>query len=85
MDFYEKNMNKSLPLINMLQQLWVNILPRRRKQFKYLLILMILTSIAEIVSIGATLPFLAALTDPDQLFEKRSIKFIFEFLSLIHI
>jgi len=51
-----------------LASLWGHLSRRRQKQFGLILILMFLTSFAEIVSIGAILPFLAVLTAPEQLF-----------------
>lgn len=51
-----------------LSLLWSHIVPRRRKQFCLLLLLMIAASFAEVVSIGAVLPFLAVLTNPERLY-----------------
>jgi len=51
-----------------LVRLWGHIAPRRRKQFALLLLLMVAASFAEVVSIGAVLPFLAVLTNPGQLY-----------------
>jgi len=51
-----------------LLRLWNHIAPRRRKQFGLLLVLMVAASFAEVVSIGAVLPFLAVLTNPAQLY-----------------
>ncbi|NTW98445.1 MAG: ABC transporter ATP-binding protein [Geobacteraceae bacterium] len=53
----------------LLKRLWHHINPRRRGQFGMLLILMIVASFAEIISIGAVLPFLAVLTAPERIFE----------------
>ena len=53
----------------LLVRLWHHISPRRRKQFGLLLILMLLTSFAEIISIGAVLPFLGVLTTPELIFQ----------------
>ena len=50
-------------------RLWRHITNRRRSQFGLLLILMIGASFAEILSIGAVLPFLAVLTDPEKIFQ----------------
>ena len=50
------------------RRLWSHISVRRRKQFALLLILMIAASFAEIVSIGAVLPFLGALTSPEHIY-----------------
>jgi len=52
----------------LLRQLWQHINPRRRVQFGLLFVVMILASLAEVISIGAVLPFLGALTAPDRLF-----------------
>ena len=52
----------------LLLRLWKHISPRRQRQFSLLFILMILASLAEIVSIGAVLPFLAVLTEPERIF-----------------
>ena len=60
----------SLPSIpDLLKRLWYHISPRRRGQFGLLLILMIGASFSEILSIGAVLPFLAVLTDPERIFQ----------------
>jgi len=58
----------SSALPKLLRRLWQHISPRRRVQFGLLFLLMILTSFAEVISIGAVLPFLGALTAPDQIF-----------------
>jgi len=51
-----------------IKKLWSYLPRRRQKQFGLVLILMILASFAEIMSIGAVLPFLGMLTAPDQFF-----------------
>ena len=58
--------NSNLP--KLLSRLWQHINPRRRVQFGFLFLVMILTSFAEVVSIGAVIPFLGALTSPEQIF-----------------
>ena len=61
-------------MFTLLTRLWLHISKRRRTQFALLLILMILASFAEIISIGAILPFLAVLTDPDRIFNYPSVQ-----------
>ena len=56
------------PITQLLARLWRHISMRRRGQFAFTLILMILASFAEIISIGAVLPFLSILTDPARVF-----------------
>ena len=55
-------------LLQLLRRLWVHITPVRRGQLGLLFILMILASFAEVISIGAVVPFLGVLTAPDQVF-----------------
>jgi ABC-type multidrug transport system fused ATPase/permease subunit len=56
-------------ITTLLTRLWHHIRPRRRRQFGLLLLLMLLASFAEILSIGAVLPFLGVLTAPERIFE----------------
>ena len=62
-------MQPSQSIITLLKRLWHHINPRRRGQFGLLLVLMLLASFAEILGIGAVLPFLAVLTAPERVFE----------------
>lgn len=55
-------------LRSLLKNLWFHISPRRRVQLGLLLVLIVLASFAEIVSIGSILPFLAVLMSPEDLF-----------------
>ena len=75
-------MNSNLSITNLLRRLWGHISPRRRWQFTLLLVLMLLTSFAEILSIGAVLPFLGALTAPDRIFEMPVIQPLIHALGL---
>ncbi len=53
---------------HLIKSLWLHINNQRRLQIVFLLLLMILASFAEVISIGAILPFLGVLTAPDQIF-----------------
>ena len=53
----------------LLARLWRHISSRRRGQLGLLLVLMLIASFAEILSIGAVLPFLGVLTMPERVFE----------------
>lgn len=62
-------MNQQLqPVWPLLRRLWSQATVRRHRQFQLLVILMVLASISEIVSIGAILPFLSVLTVPEKVF-----------------
>jgi ATP-binding cassette, subfamily B, bacterial PglK len=52
----------------MIKKLWQHLTNRRRRQFWMLLCLMIIASAMEIISIGTVVPFLGALTSPEQIF-----------------
>jgi len=65
-----KNTNDPRPdtILALFRRLWRHIAPRRRVQLGLLFILMITSSFAEIISLGALLPFLGVLMDPVTLF-----------------
>lgn len=56
------------PLTILLGRLWKHVSTRRRVQLGFLLMLTIVASFAEILSIGAVLPFLGVLTAPEMVF-----------------
>ena len=62
------------PITILLKRLWIHIGPYRQRQFGLLLILMLLAAFAEIVSIGAVLPFLGILTAPERIYQLPAIK-----------
>ena len=51
-------------MLESLHRLWIHLTRQRRLQLALLMILMIITSFAEVFSIGAVLPFLGVLADP---------------------
>jgi ATP-binding cassette subfamily B protein len=56
------------PLLILFKRLWAHISPRRRTQFLLLLILTIVCSFAEVLTLGAVIPFISILTQPDIVF-----------------
>ena len=52
----------------LIHRLWAHISVRRRWQFLMLLVLTMFSSFAEVVSLSAVLPFIAIITQPDNLF-----------------
>jgi ATP-binding cassette, subfamily B, bacterial PglK len=80
--FLNEFMQNTQPIAQLLTRLWRHISPRRRGQFGLLLILMVLTSFAEILSIGAVLPFLAVLTAPARVFEHAAAQPIIQMFEL---
>ena len=75
-------MQSTQSIAQLLTRLWRHISPRRRRQFGLLLILMLLASFAEILSIGAVLPFLAVLTAPERVFEHVGMQPIIQMFGL---
>ncbi|CAM8363884.1 MdlB ABC-type multidrug transport system, ATPase and permease components [Candidatus Methylopumilus universalis] len=61
-------MKLKLSIKYLLSDLWSHIDPVRRKQFVFLLVMMVLVSLLEIFSIGAVLPFINVLTSPERIF-----------------
>jgi ATP-binding cassette, subfamily B, bacterial PglK len=62
--------------------LWNHLSKRRQKQFWLLLILMIVASLSEIISVGAVLPFLGILTAPEQVYQHPLMQPIIQILGL---
>lgn len=60
-------------LISSLTRLWHHLTQRRRQQFLLLLGLMLLSAFAEVISLGAVLPFLGILTAPDRVFSYPAV------------
>ena len=75
-------MSSKEPITTLLNSLWHHISLRRRRQFTLLLVLMLLTSFAEILSIGSVLPFLGVLTAPERIFEIPVVQPVIEALKL---
>ena len=65
-----------------IHQLWSHLSRRRRKQFWLLLFLMNIASLAEVVSVGAVLPFLGVLTAPEQVFQYPLMQPVIQILEL---
>lgn len=57
-------------MLTLLRRMWCHLRPRRRRQFGGLLLMMIMASLAEVVSIGAVLPFLGVLASPERIFQQ---------------
>ena len=56
-----------------LKHLWSKLSARRRKQFALLSVLMLAGGVAEVVSLGAVIPFLAALASPEKVLSHPAV------------
>jgi ATP-binding cassette, subfamily B, bacterial PglK len=65
-----------------LKKLWSHLSRCRQKQFWLLLILMIIASLSEIISVSAVLPFLGILTAPEQVFQHPLMQPVIQILAL---
>ena len=63
-------------------RLWRHISPRHRKQLVMLMVLVMMASFAEVVSIGAVLPFLGVLMAPEKVFGQPQAQILIEWLSI---
>lgn len=69
-------------LPQLLTRLWGHFTIQRRGQLGLLFVIMVLASLAEVVSIGAILPFLGAVTAPDRVFLHPMAQPLIQALSL---
>lgn len=65
-----------------LRELWVFIPRTHRRQIFFLGLLIVLTSVAEIISIGAVVPFLGVLMSPELALNFKIIKFLTSYFNL---
>ncbi len=63
-------MNSTAALPNLIVRLWYNFSCRRQIQFVLLMGLMLVSALAEVVSLGAVLPFLGILVAPEHVFNQ---------------
>lgn len=73
-------MNNSLP--NLLKGLWQHIDRKKRIKFFFLIVIIIIASIAEVISIGAVIPFLGAMTAPETIIDSPYLQPIILFLNI---
>ena len=65
---------QSIPVRQLLKGIWSHLGARRRSQLAALLVVMLLSSLAELVSLGAVLPFLGVLSDPEHLLQQPAMR-----------
>jgi ABC-type multidrug transport system fused ATPase/permease subunit len=70
------------PISHLLRRLWHHISPQRRKQFGLLVVLMLLTSFSEVLSIGVVMPFLGVITAPERIFHLTAAQPLIQALKL---
>ena len=63
--------------------LWSHIIPRRRIQLALLLVVILASGIAELVSLGMVLPFLLVLSEPERLWGLANVKTLANAMGLV--
>ena len=69
-------------LKNLLLSLWRHVESRRKIQLIWLIVLMVAASFAEVLSLGALLPFLGALTSPDKILSSPKAVFLVDWFGI---
>ena len=75
-----RQLHSKQSLQQLLYRLWKHINPQRRLQLAALFFLMVLATFAEIISIGAVIPFLGVLTSPEKVYLHPFAKPFVQFL-----
>ncbi|MGD1899323.1 MAG: ABC transporter ATP-binding protein [Phormidesmis sp.] len=70
------------PLIQDLRQLFGYMSRRRQRQLALLLVLMIVASFSEVVSLGTVVPFLAALSNAEKILQEQQLSFLLQIFSI---
>ena len=70
-------------MLNAFNRLWQHLESRRKRQLGGLLLLMLLASIAEMFSIGAVIPFLAVMANPEQALAQPAIHRLAEAIGIL--
>ena len=65
--------NTQQTLWSLLQRFWQHLSQRRRRQVGWLMVLMLASAFAEVITLGAVLPFLGVLASPEMVFGNATI------------
>lgn len=76
---------KTLLILELFKRLWPHISQYRKKQFLLLFFLALISSIIEVISLGAVVPFLAVLASPNDLFEIKKVALFLEWLGFFEV
>ena len=71
-----------LGTLRLLVRLWHRLRPRRRKQIVVVSFLMVLSTFGEVLTLGAVIPFITVLVEPERVFEIRLVAEIAQSLNL---
>lgn len=74
--------DSKLTLPNLLWQLWCHLSRRRKIQFGFVSVLTLVSALAEIVSLGAVVPFLGILVAPEKIFSNPYVENVAHLLGI---
>ena len=74
--------NQKQSIFSLISRLWDHIEKKRQKQFKFLFVIMFFASFSEVLSIGAVLPFLGVLTNPEKVFNLKILHNFFYYFKI---
>ena len=69
-------------IVKTLNTLWHCLPARRHWQFKVLVVLTLLSAASEVVSLGAVIPFIAVITQPDKVMEYSAVSYLADVLGI---
>ena len=67
--------NLDVSLASLIRKLWAHISPHRHRQLVWVVLLMLLSSFAEAISLASTLPLLEAITNPSILWNQPFVRY----------
>jgi len=68
--------------MHQIKKLWYFLSSHRKKQFGLLIILMIMASLSEIVSVGSVIPFISVLASPERIYQHELMQPMIQFLEI---
>jgi len=69
-------------IFSQIRRIWDQLLFGQKKQLALLVVLMVITSFCEVISISAVFPFLGVLTSPEIFFTHESVKLLIQGLQI---
>ena len=78
----EKKQKNKYQIFFLLKNLWYFFSKKRKIQFFIILICMLLSGLAEMISFTAIIPFLTVLIEPERLFELKNFGLVYQFLNI---
>jgi ATP-binding cassette, subfamily B, bacterial PglK len=72
----------TVTILNLFLRIWRHLSRRRKLQFFLVLVLMLVSALAEVISLGAVLPFIGALVSPDKVFNHPLVADVVQVLGI---